>query len=116
MASTEQQVLREQRREQWRKRVAAFRASGQSQSAWCAAQGIKLHQLRYWLLRLAPAGPAKPAPQQWLPIAMHAEHDQEEPSSRPVLTVRIGSAVVEVQPGFDAALFAVVVRTLMELC
>ncbi|MBE3574953.1 MAG: helix-turn-helix domain-containing protein [Firmicutes bacterium] len=113
MTSTEQ---REQLREQWRERVATFRASGQSVSAWCAAQGIKAHQLRYWLSRLAPAKPAESVPSRWLPVAVHAERGQEQPASGTSLAVRVGPAVVEVQPGFDARLLAAVVRTLMELC
>ncbi|MDS1029687.1 hypothetical protein RDV78_04095 [Bacillota bacterium LX-D] len=36
-------------RKEWEARVTAFRASGQSTSAWCAEHDIKLPQLRYWL-------------------------------------------------------------------
>jgi hypothetical protein len=37
-------------------------------------------------------------------------------SSAPALTVRIGSAEIEVRPGYDAQLLQEVVRTLMALC
>jgi hypothetical protein len=31
------------------RRVAIFRASGQTQAKWCAANDLKLYQLKYWL-------------------------------------------------------------------
>lgn len=68
-------------------------------SAWCAAQGVKPHQLRYWL-----------------PVALREERGQEPPASRTGLAVRVGPAVVEVQSGFDRMLLTAVVRALMELC
>ncbi len=44
MTKTELQELRKD----WEARVAAFRASGQSGSAWCASHQVKPHQLWYW--------------------------------------------------------------------
>ena len=81
-----------EQREQWRERVEAFRASGQSVSAWCVAQGIKPHQLRYWLPRLAQVQEADGTP-QWLPVTVH---EQEASVSGNGLGVRVGPAVVEV--------------------
>ena len=36
----------------WSSRVAAFEASGQRRRAWCAAQGVNIHTLDYWRLKL----------------------------------------------------------------
>lgn len=36
-------------RKEWEARVVAFKDSGQSTSAWCAAHDLQPHQLRYWL-------------------------------------------------------------------
>ena len=36
----------------WATQVAAFDASGQNRRVWCAAQGIKIHTLDYWRLKL----------------------------------------------------------------
>jgi len=36
----------------WSARVAAFEASGQRRRAWCAAQGVNIHTLDYWRLKL----------------------------------------------------------------
>ena len=36
-------------RKEWDARVVAFKASGQSASAWCAVHDLKPLQLWYWL-------------------------------------------------------------------
>jgi len=43
---------RKANRAAWAKRIADFRASGLSATQWCAANGLKIHQLRYWLKKL----------------------------------------------------------------
>lgn len=88
----------------WEQRVAAFRASGLNLPRWCATQGLKPHQLRYWLNKIEP--PAEPAV-NWIPLHFS---DPE-----PYLTVRVGPAAVEVRSGFDPQLLAAVVKTLSVL-
>lgn len=104
-----------ERREEWRRRVAEFRASGQSGLAWCAAQGIKPHLLYYWVKRFPPTEKAAgDGETQWLPIDV-----SDSCGRRPNgcgLWVRVGNAVVEVAPGFNPQLLADVVRTLTGLC
>jgi hypothetical protein len=36
----------------WATRVAAFEASGQNRRAWCAVEGVRIHTLDYWRLKL----------------------------------------------------------------
>jgi len=90
----------------WAERIADFQASGLSVPQWCAAHGLKAHQLRYWLKKLERPAPADTAV-RWLPVGFS---DPE-----PVLTVRIGAAAIEVRNGFDPQLFITVVRTLSAL-
>ncbi|MCE2647038.1 MAG: hypothetical protein LW835_17945 [Burkholderiaceae bacterium] len=42
----------------WRKRVAAFEASGLSRRDWCLRHRVALSSLDYWRRRLREAGPA----------------------------------------------------------
>jgi transposase-like protein len=102
-------------RKEWEARVAAYKASGQSASAWCAANNLKPRQLWYWLrkhknIETAPA--VKPS--QWLSV----EVSELKPNSAQgsALLVRVGQATVEVKPGFNPALLSDVVRILAELC
>ncbi|MBE3576228.1 MAG: helix-turn-helix domain-containing protein [Limnochordales bacterium] len=106
MTNTEQ-------REEWQARVTAFLASGQTVAAWCRAQGIKPHQMYYWIRRLAPVPARTKKASQWLPVVVD---DRELPHTGNGLLVRVGSAVIEVQSGFDPELLTAVVRVLTALC
>lgn len=99
-------------RKEWERRVASFRASGQTQSKWCEVNKVKIHQLKYWLKRIdGPAAKSAP-PSAFTPIVI------EEPSlpQGETLQVTIGEVSIEVKPGFNSTLFSEVVRTLKTLC
>jgi transposase-like protein len=105
-----------ERREEWRQRVAAFKASGKSGVAWCAEHGIRPHQLYYWVQRLASSaetGSERLPHTPWVPV----EVEDHRPSSEGKgLELRIGSVAVEVHPGFDEKLLRDVVRVLSAIC
>ncbi len=106
---------REKLREVWRGRVAAFRASGQSGKAWCKANNQKPGQLWYWVKKIkdeeaaeTPGVAEPPKVTKWLPLEINEQ--PEKPESK--LLIKVGRAAVEVQPGFDPALLAEVVKAL----
>lgn len=103
-------------REEWRKLIGEYRASGQSATAWCAAKGIKTNRLYYWLAQLEPSRKAKKPTEisnQWLPVMVNDHNPVEQPSK---LMVRIGKATIEIRSGFDSQLLAETVRVLSALC
>ncbi|WAH35667.1 IS66 family insertion sequence element accessory protein TnpA [Alicyclobacillus dauci] len=97
-------------RETWRERVAAFRDSGLSGAAWCAEQGIKEHQLWYWVSRFREKSPKPSVSTDFLPVQVH-----ESIANLPLL-VRVGSVAIEVHPGYDAQLLRDLVETLTGSC
>jgi len=105
-------MTKAEHRRQWEARVAAFRASGQSTTAWCAAHDLKPHQLRSWLRKLKPEETAVRPSSNWLSVEVGKQSDESESS----LLVRVGQATIEVKPGFNPALLSDVVRTLAVLC
>lgn len=104
---------RQARRELWHERIKEFRASGQSVAAWGQAQGLKEHQVRYWLRRLSPVAKADVGAATWLPVRIAEEEYQKAPTG---VVVRVGDAAIEVSPGFNRALLADVVETLLGRC
>ena len=48
---------KDERAEYWRGHVSAWRASGQTQQAYCAEHGLKPHGLSYWQFRLPAVAP-----------------------------------------------------------
>lgn len=100
-----------ERRQLWESRIAAFRASGQKATEWCAAEQINRRQLYNWMRRLDNERPDGRSG-SWLTVKVD-QKPVETPSS---LQIKIGSASIEVKPGYDAVLLADVVRTLQTVC
>ncbi len=78
--------------DEWKIKIEEFKKSGLSQIAWCKTNGIKYHQLKYWLyrlrdlekaaqkptfkeLKLAPASSIK---LKWQNITLEINHDFDE--------------------------------------
>ena len=98
---------------EWEARVADFRASGQSTTEWCAAHDLKPGRLQYWLRKLNPIDTPITMSSQWMSVEIG---DMEPSVQGSRICVRVGHAVVEVQPDFDPALLKDVVRTLVAIC
>lgn len=101
-------------RKEWEARVAAFKASGQSASVWCAAHDLQPHQLWYWLRKYKPVDSPTVMPSRWLPVEVGELGSSSAQGS--ALLVRLGQATIEVNPGFNPALLCDVVRALAALC
>lgn len=101
-----------EKRKMWGSRVAAFKASGQSALAWCTAHDLKPHQLYYWISKFKSEDEPVVNQTQWLSMEV-GELDTIHQSQ--ILKIRVGKAIIEVSPGFDASLLSDVVRTLAVL-
>lgn len=99
-------------RKEWELRIADFRASGQTQSKWCADNHVKLHQLKYWLKKFENMNQISTTSPKWVSVTLDEQHAE----SKDTLQIHIGQASIEVKPGFDPSFLADVVRTLRSLC
>jgi hypothetical protein len=109
MAKAKQQ----QKRETWRQRVTEYRASGQSGSTWCAAQGIKPHLLYYWTQQFASPPEACATSKQRQPGSVSGHQHEKAPG---IIMVRVGAATIEILPDFNAKVLGNVVRVLAAVC
>jgi hypothetical protein len=101
-----------EKRQKWESRVAAFKASNQSATAWCAAENLKTHQLYYWIDKFKSVDKPIVNQTQWLSVEVGDLKTSHHPKALPI---RVGMATIEVSPGFDPALLSDVVRTLADL-
>jgi hypothetical protein len=104
----------EERRQLWQARVADYRQSGLRMKEWCVREGCTTDQLKYWLYKRAKktSNVASPATtQRFIPVTL-ASVSLPVPS----LQIHIGTARIEVIPGFDPELLREVVRALEEPC
>lgn len=99
----------------WETRISEYQASGQSVREWCASQeGVSLRQLWYWLRKyknqnVVSSGKSN----RWLPVEISEKASIDQGHT---LLVNVGTASIEVRPGFDPALLAQVVRVLVAIC
>lgn len=101
---------REEVRVKWEARIQAYLASGEKATHWCKANQINRRQLYAWIKRLdaAPSSPqVKPA--TFIPVQVTSDARSAFSSS---LRIRIGSAVIEVESGFEPVLLRKVVHAL----
>lgn len=103
-------MTQEEKRKEWQQRITEWEASGKSVRAFCVENGLRESQMHYWRKRLR--GSQTDSNVRWISVELDGSFGEN--SDR--LNIRVGRAIVEVQPGFNKALFSDIVRTLMELC
>ncbi|MDE3840857.1 IS66 family insertion sequence hypothetical protein [Bacillus methanolicus] len=108
-------MSRAELRKEWELRITEFRASGQTQSKWCADNNVKLHQLKYWLKKIENTNRISTPSTNWVSITMDEQYAESKDTSLS-LQIKIGQASIEVKPGFDPSFLAEVVRALRSLC
>jgi hypothetical protein len=100
-------------RQVWQARVSAYRASGQNASEWCVAQQLTTRQLWYWLRKFKQTDALATPPSRWVTISV----DKQQPElTETTLIVKVGSAAIEVRPGYNSTLLSDIVKTLQAIC
>jgi len=96
---------RQQRRRQWTRRVARWRASGLSMAAYCRQHGLSYWMFVRWRRRIEPTAiPA--APLTLIPVVA-------SPPTGGAITIRLPDGIgIEVERGFDAGVLSAVMRAL----
>ena len=91
----------------WSSKVAAYKASGLTQTEFCKVNEYKIKQFNYWVRKFkdkkTQAQPEKP---QWISVNVTA------PDRNDFLTIRVGSVVIDVKPGFNKQLLAEIVEAI----
>jgi hypothetical protein len=96
---------RQQRRRQWERRIARWRASGVSMAAYCRQYGLSYWMFVRWRRRIErTVTPA--APLTLIPVVAPAP-------SGGAITIRLPDGIgIEVEPGFDAGVLSALMRAL----
>lgn len=83
---------REQLRLDWAARIADFRASGLTMSAWCKTNQCTIDQLKYWLYKAKgkSASSASTSPARWVPLTVDDQSTDLHHASS--LVVRVGTS------------------------
>ena len=101
-------------RKEWERRISIYRSSGQTQTNWCKANNISIHQLKYWLKRIEVPKPRITTSPQWVPVEL--EDSNVENTNNEALQIKVGLASIEVKPGFNPSHLKDVIKVLKTLC
>jgi len=85
--------------ETWRKRLEGFDQSGMSASDWCEQKGITLDRFYHWRKRFRMDHSRAPQPDGWAVVEVVGPARATGASQ--TIAVRVGAAIIDVQPGFD---------------
>ncbi len=106
---------KQQRLQEWTARIADFKTSGLTMSAWCQTHGQTIHQLKYWLRKLNEPSFSTSSSSNSLPLAINSPSAEFSSPSSP-LTVRVGHVGIEIQAGFNPNLLREIVQALDFSC
>ncbi len=105
-------MIRDKARQAWEARVATYRASGQSAAEWCAAHQLTTRQLWYWIRKFKSTKSKATPASRWVTVNV----DKQPEVTETTLFIKVGSAEIEVKPGYNPVLLADVVKTLKAIC
>jgi len=94
------------------KLLSSYRASGQTQAGWCAANDVKVKTLQYWLRREREQAKDSDTSASW--VALNVKGDLA-PSAMTGLVVHAGAFRIELNQQSDLALFQHVMQSLRYL-
>lgn len=95
----------------WAKRIVSYQESGQTMKAWCAKQGLPIHQLKYWLYKAQKPQISAPSAATFRRVSVTAPTMEPDP-----LWIQVGSVRISVRPGFEPQLLRDVVAALSPEC
>ncbi|OZQ57311.1 MULTISPECIES: hypothetical protein [Paenibacillus] len=109
-------MAREDVQEKWEARIAAFRSSGEKAIKWCKDNQVNRRHLYAWLKRLSSSSSDANSTKSTTFVKANVTPESKPTPSACPLCIRIGTAVIEVEPGFNPALLRDVVQALEAEC
>ncbi|MEC0371475.1 IS66 family insertion sequence element accessory protein TnpA [Paenibacillus chibensis] len=108
-------MTREDVQKKWEARVATFRASGEKVTKWCKVNKVDRRQLYTWMKRLdgSSGNTVSRKPPSFINVALTPEAETKRLTS---IHIKLGTAVIEVEPGFNPTLLREVVKALEVIC
>ena len=118
-----QKITQDFRFEEWKRQVEECQSSGKSVSAWCEENGLKPKTYYYRLnkvrdavcreLTIIKSQEIKPSDS---PAFAEVSIKRTGSKNEPAITLRIGSAEVDIHNGAETAVIENTLRMLKELC
>jgi hypothetical protein len=95
---------------EWRERIADYRAGDLTMLEWCEKTGYSIGQLKYWITKCNKL--ARKPEAGWARVNVVDSSGAAESK----ITVRVGIARIDVERGFDQAVLCEVMRVAASIC
>jgi len=100
--------------DEWQSLIKKQEKSGKSQAEWCRNTNISVKAFGYWSRKLrnnSSSTENDAAEINWIPLNL-----DEKVKKTAKLNIRVGSAVIEIESGFDYKLLSEAVKALASIC
>lgn len=104
-------MTKAEKRIEWKARCDAWKASGLSVAEWCREEGVKDHQMYYWIRKFEDDTDSKPDV-QWLAVDMQSKLTGYIGDES--IFIHVGQLSIEVRPSTNMALLSNVVHLLQK--
>jgi hypothetical protein len=99
-------------KDEWRQRIAEWRASGRSREDYCAEQGLHPRTMEWWERILAKGGPRASAASKTRARFVEVTAAVTRAPAEARLELQVGAVIVRVPPVFDADMLGRVLSVL----
>lgn len=113
-------MKRDKKRNLWSERVSSYQASGLSAREWCEQNQISTSTFQYWVQKFRKevlSHDSNNESTQWLSLEVSDIKSKPSiPDATAGVRINIGSATIELSPGFDLNTLEDVVHVLRKQC
>lgn len=102
---------------EWERRLNELGTSGNKNfTAWCKEKGYSIPQAKYWRKKLQSQNEIENQSAKWLTFEINSTDKPDIITRSGSLLIKVGSASIEVHPGFSSKLLQDVVKALSVIC
>lgn len=99
-------------RRRWQERILEYRSSGLTAAAWCEKTGCSISTMKYWITKINNANRHCDDETKWA----RCEIISGNPPGNAAISIHVGAARIEVNPGFDHSLLSDILRVAVASC
>lgn len=109
---------KEKLRLEWKTRINDFKTSNLSMKKWCDKNGVKVHQLQYWLKKYQNNDSNNISSNKWIEASINDNQDTTvmKDTQDNLLIIKVGKFEVNIKSNIDSIQLKEVIKVLIDLC
>lgn len=109
---------KEKLRSEWKARISDFKVSNLSMKKWCDKNGVKVHQLQYWLKKYQNNDSRNISSNKWIEASLDDNQNitNMKDTQDNLLIIKVGKFEINIKSNIDSIQLKEVIKVLIELC